>query len=420
MPRPLPSYRLHKPSGRAVVTLGGKDYYLGDYDSPESRENYHRALAEWMEARRSREASAAPSPGTDPGLTVGELILAFWRHALDHYRHPDGTHSGELDNLRVALRPVRKLYGPTPAGEFGPLALRAVRGEMARSGLARTSINDRVNRVRRAFRWAVSVELIPAAVLHALEAVPGLQKGRTAVREAEPAGPVAFEAVEATLPHLSRVVAGLVRLQLLTGMRPGEACAIRGCDLTRGDGAWTYEPASHKTAWRGRRRVIPLGPRAVSLVREFLGADPEAYLFRPADAVAEHHEARAAARRSRPTPSEEASRASAPGARHAPRYRRNTYRNAIARACDRAFSHPVISAISPRSRTAEQRSELLAWRKAHRWHPNQLRHAAATAIRAKFGLEAAQVVLGHARADVTQVYAERDLAKAAEVMREIG
>jgi hypothetical protein len=41
-------------------------------------------------------------------------------------------------------------------------------------------------------------------------------------------------------------------------------------------------------------------------------------------------------------------------------------------------------------------------------------------IRARYGLEAAQVILGHSRTDVTQVYAERDLAKAVEVMREIG
>jgi integrase len=49
-----------------------------------------------------------------------------------------------------------------------------------------------------------------------------------------------------------------------------------------------------------------------------------------------------------------------------------------------------------------------------------LRHTAATLIRARFGLEAAQAVLGHARADVTQVYAERDLARAHAVAAAIG
>jgi site-specific recombinase XerD len=49
-----------------------------------------------------------------------------------------------------------------------------------------------------------------------------------------------------------------------------------------------------------------------------------------------------------------------------------------------------------------------------------LRHSAATEIRSKFGLEVAQILLGHAKADVTQIYAERDLAKAVAVVREVG
>jgi integrase len=41
-------------------------------------------------------------------------------------------------------------------------------------------------------------------------------------------------------------------------------------------------------------------------------------------------------------------------------------------------------------------------------------------LRRRFGLEAAQTVLGHAQADVTQIYAERDHALAADVMEKIG
>ena len=54
------------------------------------------------------------------------------------------------------------------------------------------------------------------------------------------------------------------------------------------------------------------------------------------------------------------------------------------------------------------------------WHPNQLRHSVATAVRQRFGIEAAQVTLGHSKADVTQVYAERDFSLAREVMQKIG
>jgi integrase len=54
------------------------------------------------------------------------------------------------------------------------------------------------------------------------------------------------------------------------------------------------------------------------------------------------------------------------------------------------------------------------------WHPHQLRHALASRIRREHGLEAAEVILGHARADVMQVYAARDESRAREVIRSVG
>lgn len=54
------------------------------------------------------------------------------------------------------------------------------------------------------------------------------------------------------------------------------------------------------------------------------------------------------------------------------------------------------------------------------WSPSRLRHAFATRVRKSHGLEAARVLLGHARADVTQVNAERDLGKAEAAALEIG
>ena len=71
--------------------------------------------------------------------------------------------------------------------------------------------------------------------------------------------------------------------------------------------------------------------------------------------------------------------------------------------------------------TPKQKADLAAWHKAHRWHPHQLRHTAATEIRRAFGLEAAQLALGHSSTQVTEaVYAEREHGKAAEIMRQVG
>lgn len=54
------------------------------------------------------------------------------------------------------------------------------------------------------------------------------------------------------------------------------------------------------------------------------------------------------------------------------------------------------------------------------WSPNQLRHARGTEVRQHHGLEAAQVVLGHSHADVTEIYAERNLALATKIAAQTG
>lgn len=373
------------------MTLSGRDIYLGRYGSVESKAEYDRLIAEWL----IRGRTEAPSSGPSDALTVTELVQAFSHHALEHYRTPSGSPSGELDNLRDAIKPLRRLYGHTAAAEFGPLALRAVRAQMIEAGLARTTVNARVNRIRRVFTWGVSVQLIPPSVIEALRTVQALEKGRSGARETDGVEPVPAEHVEAVLPLLPRPVAAMVRLQLLTGCRAGEVMAMRGCDLIPGEPNWEYQPASHKNAWRGIQRVIPLGPRAVTIVREFLRTNVEDFLFDPREAVAAHHEARALGRKTRSTPFELARRCpNRPGQKHAHRYDRRSYRQAIVRACVKA-GVPA-------------------------WSPLRLRHAAATLIRARYGLEAAANVLGHARPDTTLLYAERDLTRAHSIATEIG
>ena len=41
-----PKYRLHKPSGKAVVTIHGKDHYLGQHGTRESRTRYKILIAD--------------------------------------------------------------------------------------------------------------------------------------------------------------------------------------------------------------------------------------------------------------------------------------------------------------------------------------------------------------------------------------
>ena len=137
------------------------------------------------------------------------------------------------------------------------------------------------------FRWAVENELVPVAVHQALQAVAGLREGRSEARNAEPIGPVAGRYVEATIPHLSPQVAAMVRLQLLTGARPGEVIHLRPGDITITEtGNWVYRPREHKTEHHDRDRSIPIGPRAKRSCALGFARDPSAYCFSPAEVVA--------------------------------------------------------------------------------------------------------------------------------------
>jgi integrase len=395
-PNSVHTYRLHKQSGQAVVTLRDaagrrRDLLLGRYGSTESKTEYARVIAEWQAAG----GHLAAVVGHHADLTVNELLLAFWRHADRHYRHPDGTPTSERKEYLYSLRPVRELYGQTLARDFRPLALKAVRQHMVASGLCRGVVNQRVGRIKRVFKWAVGEELVESQVYAALKVVAGLPAGRGLAPEAPPVQPVPDDIVDATLPFVLPPVRAMVELQRFTGMRPGEACRLRACDVDMGGPVWLYRPPQHKLAWRGKGRVIVLGPQAQAVIRPFIDAAAgEDYLFSPARALGAWRAERRRCRKTPVQPSQQYRRVEAPKRRPGAVYTPHAYSTAIAAACRRA-------------------------RVLH-WHPNQLRHNHATMIRRRYGLEAAQVVLGHSRADVTQVYAERDLSLAQRIAAEIG
>ena len=174
----IPRYRLHRPSVQGVVTLNGRDFYLGRYGTAASRARYDQLIAEWTAGGRRLSANDAGRVE----LTVNELILAYWTFAASYYRKA-GKPTDEQHSLRAAFRPLRDLYGRCPSREFGPLALKTVRQALIDAGLSRKYINDSINRIRRMFRWGASEELLSPVVLLALQTVPGLTKRRGKARQ---------------------------------------------------------------------------------------------------------------------------------------------------------------------------------------------------------------------------------------------
>jgi integrase len=265
---------------------------------------------------------------------------------------------------------------------------------------------------------------------HGLMAVSGLRKGRTEAKETDPVLPVDDETVQSTLPHLTSVVADMVRFQRITGCRPQDVCNLRPCDVDMSGEVWLYRPATHKTEHHGRERIIPIGPKGQEILREYLSREKDANCFSPVDSEKKRREDRHASRATRLSCGNRpgTNRKRTPKRSAGEQYTAHSYRRAIHRACDIAFPAPEpLCQRNDESQgqwndrlTEKQRADLEKWQSEHRWSPNRLRHSAGTEIRKRFGLEAAQVILGHASADVTQVYAERDLQKAVQIMREVG
>ena len=411
----LPKYRKHRASGQAIVTLSGVDHYLGPHGTKTSKRQYDRVMAEWLQNDRHLLLSQGD------GITIVELCARYWKFAKGYYVK-DGRCTRVTPAIKCALRYLKERYGETPAVEFGPLALKAVRERMVDDELSRRYTNDHISRIVRMFKWAVGEQLVPATVHQTLAIVPSLRRGRTEAHETAPVLPVEDSTVEATLPHMSAAVADMVRLQRLTGMRPAEICILRPCDLDRSGEVWTYKPESHKTEHHGRDRTIFIGPKAQEVLLRYLARDAQAYGFRPCDSEAKRLAENEAGRK---TPLScgnvrGSNRKRKPKHKPGERYTTDSYRRAIHRACDKAFPHPKLGYATKSFFTDGQMAELRTWQTQYRWSPNRLRHTAATEIRRDFGLEAAQVILGHSQANVMQVYAERDLAKGVEVARQIG
>ena len=75
MPRQskIPVLRHHRPGGQAAVRIDGRDHYLGEHGSPESREKYDRLIALWLTRRRAPE----PDPVEPVSVAVVEATLRF-------------------------------------------------------------------------------------------------------------------------------------------------------------------------------------------------------------------------------------------------------------------------------------------------------------------------------------------------------
>lgn len=445
----VPSYRLHRATGQAIVTIDGQDHYLGKYDSAESRQRYDELVGAWLLKRPAGPAGqspAGPAGRARPAeaITVRQLAARY----LEYVHGPEspywkaGRLTNQVDRVRRALAPVLQQYGDRPAAEFTPQALKAVRlwmmteapchrckgsgrepllkAQVRWLGPARRREQEAqprpacrlcqgtgtrgwsfnftkhcINCIRQAFDWAAEEGLLSGSVAHALRAVKNRRKAMRPARRPAKIRPVPREVFLATRAKLHPILADLATVQYLGAMRPKEAVALQPRSVIRsGPDGWCRLPDGRRYKGVWAYLVPDWANKTAHHDRErivFLGPQAQAalapYLERgPEEFCFCPREVVAQLQQTWGRPLG-FGRGRAPG----PRYTTESYDNVIEKAARRA-GQP-------------------------HWSPNQLRKLRATEVQARFGSDVARCVLGHALPGVTGVYAQADLKKAARAQR---
>ena len=368
MDRKLPKYCRQPSSNRAFVNLPlgkgkRKRVYLGDYNSAESLAEYDKVVGNWLATKRA--------PDVDNNvITVASVAERF---RSEQKRKVSESKRYHLD---AAIKILVELFPDRPALEFDSLQMNRLRSELIDRGYSRKYANDILVIIKRCFKWAMQRDYITTDQHVKIQSIDSVSPSEAPTKIVEPAND---DDVNATLPLLSKDFQDTVAILRATGCRPGEVRKMLVGEIDRDN--WMFKPTKHKMSHKGKARYVPIP----SSVREILLPR----LLRPADAFVF-------------------------GADGGDR----PYEK---RSLGRAIDHAIKRINKERAETREkEKIKLEQLPDVAHWFPYMLRHARATEVRETYGVEVAQVLLGHARIDTTEIYAGVTEAKAREVGKLIG
>ena len=397
-----PAYRLHKPSGQAVVTINGTDFYLGPHGSDESKAEYDRLIGEWLAAGRRLPVAKAD-------LTVNEVLLAYMRFrgrllprvCKQEYPTSPGSSLRPVKE-RITATPRRRTSDRWPSRQCANQWWKPICAETrSTSGSAISSVRSsglsKTNWPRRqCFKRS--------------RPCPAYGAAESEARESAPIKPVPDAFIDADPWEGSPAGLGDGRIATADGdasRRSGGHAGLRlehvgqRLDLRTGpaqDGS-SRPSTDHLHRPKGARRSPPVAQDGL----ESLSVQPP--------------------RRSRGASSvqaEAASHTQSPDLRDAleekSAERRPTFASRTVH-CRSLWPGHCSRYQTSEPREKEQNAEAA---EIPHWHPHQLRHNAATWIRREFGLDVARVILGHRSPVVTEIYAEIDFNKAVDVIARVG
>ena len=358
MSRINPSYRLHKKSGQAVVTIRKQTFYLGMFNSKESKQKYADLV-------RDFHLGVVTIPVGSVETMTG-LAAAYLSHCKVYY-------AGSTEYLRIkrAFVLFLKRTGDTTISQIAKADIKSFQMDCLSFNFCRRYINQLTLCLFRGLKWLAANDFIEPSKYHDLQLVPLLVAGRTKALDHPPVSSVNLDDIEAVLKVLPPMQAAMVKVQLATAMRPGELLQMRPADVDRSKDLWIYIPRKHKNSYRGHSRKIMIGPKAQAILSPYLIGNANDYIFSPK---------KIRSCKGTRTPGD--------------RYVSTSYSRLIQRACKKAG--------------------ILGWT------PHQLRHTAATIFAEQCGWAETRIILGHKSLNTTLIYAETDARIAHSSIRRLG
>ncbi len=317
--------------------------------------------------------------------TVGDLVTAYIDRAKGEMRKTrDGLENPDLLKIRRAQTFLAP-YLEWKVTSFGPDQLRKVQKALVNhtythgkktKHYTRRGINDTINYIKTIWKWGLGRQLVKIENVQSLEEVKPLLAGQDNVHENHKRQRVTEEDFEKVVKAVSPVIGDMLKLVWYTAMRPYEVCDMKPCDILKDDkDCWIYIPGrtespygNHKTTRFERVRVIPLTKESQKVLKPRLrNRSVEDYVFKP----------------------EEATKVINKKIRQ--KYDHNSFCRAVKRGCKRADVDVFV--------------------------PYDLRRTTATGTRAILGKEAAKVLLGHTKTDVTDIYLLEEVQEAMKVAK---
>ncbi len=394
----IPERRYHV-SGQSVVTIDGKNFYLGPHDEALTIARY----ACLIQAYQANGYSLPSEFSIDDVRRAadhqfGELLGDHHSEESVRVKHLAEAYKSYIEkryaNSRQDLERRSEIIGwllEHDAGllveRFGPRKLREYRDRLDNGARSRKYLNRLTNEIRSVFKWGVGQELVPPHVLTGLKALNPLVAGEGGFERAR-RKLVPVEHVRETAKHLSPIVRDMLTVQLATGMRPSEVCAIKPCDIERKGDVWLFMPNKHKTAWKGVEREIPLLGEARAVIENYLNRKPDSYCFSPAEAMAWFRAKQSSERKGFGSYKK---KVAIPKVKPGDCYEAGSFRQAIARAAKLA--------------------------NVPHWTPYQIRHLVGTTVAEALQLESSKALLGHQDLQTTQIYSTATRKMAIEAAR---